>query len=216
MKWIIYALLLANLAFGLWHYRSVALFSAPAISGEDDNLRLVMVKEFLAQQNKPPTVQTSAADTSCYTLGPFKTADDANAVRLQLTSAGVSVKRRMRKDTSRKGFWVFLPPTASRSQARDEIDTLKEKGVTDYFLVVTGDMTNAVSLGVFAQSDTARSRIDEIKAMGLRPKIQNVDLPLREYWLDWPVEQSLPPELLGKINKQYDGIGQTTRSCHGS
>jgi len=222
MKWIIYALLLANLGFGLWHYyRSEDLSSpAPSSSSEDDTLRLVLVKEFHEQQNKPPTVRTSSAqaDTSasCYTLGPFKKVDDANAVRGELKTGGVTAKRRMSKDTSRKGFWVYLPPTASRGAAREEIATLKSKGITDYFLVVTGDMNNAVSLGVFAQSDTAKRRIEEITGLGFTPKIQNVDLPLREYWLDWPVEQSLDPKLLDKINKQYDGIGQTTRTCNGT
>ena len=217
MKWIIYALLLVNLAFGLWHYyRSEDLASTTPAGSDDDNLRLVLVKEFLAQQNKPPTVQTSETETaaSCYTLGPFRAVNDANAVRSQLKAAGLSAKRRMSKDTSRKGFWVLLPPAASRAEARKDINVLKEKGIKDYFLVVTGDQTNAVSLGVFAQSDTAKRRYDEIKAMGFEPKIQNVDLPLREYWLDWPVEQSIPADLLGKINKQYNGIGQATRTCN--
>jgi cell division septation protein DedD len=218
MKWIIYALLLANLGFGLWHYRSEALSGATPNSSENDNLRLVTVKEFLAQQQQPPTLHTAQAETgaSCYTLGPFKKMDDANAVRGQLKAAGVVAKRRMSKDTARTGFWVVLPPAASHAQARQSINALKAKGVTDYFLVATGDMTNAVSLGVFAQSDTAKRRYDEIKAMGFNPKLRNVDLPLREYWLDWPVEQSVPPAVLGKINKEYSGIGQTTRSCNGS
>jgi hypothetical protein len=219
MKWIIYALLLANLAFGLWHYRSQDLTSVKPQSADDDNLRLVLVKEFLAQQAKPPTVgQATQAESSssCYTLGPFKAVDDANAVRDQLKSAGLVAKRRMSKDTSRKGFWVLLPPESSRSQARQNINLLKEKGIKDYFLVVTGEQTNAVSLGVFAQSDTAQRRFEEIKAMGFKPKLQNVDLPLREYWLDWPVEQSLPPDMLDKVRKQYNGVGQTTRSCTNS
>lgn len=215
MKWIIYALLLANLGFGLWHYRSQALSGANASTTEEDNLRLVTVKEFLAQQNQPPTVRMAQSDSaSCYTLGPFKKMDDANTVRGELKSAGVLVKRRVSKDTSRKGFWVLLPPEASRAQARVHINALKAKGVTDYFLVATGDMTNAVSLGVFSQSDTAKRRYDEIKDMGFKPKLQSVDLPLRVYWLDWPVEQSVPPAVLSKINKEYSGIGQTTRSCN--
>jgi cell division septation protein DedD len=216
MKWIIYALLLANLAFALWHYRSQELTSVNPPSAEDDNLRLVLVKEFLSQHSKPPPVgQASEAESTarCYTLGPFKGVDEANAVRDELKSAGITAKRRMIKDNSRKGFWVLLPPESSRSQARQNIDLLKEKGIKDYFLVVTGEQTNAVSLGVFAQTDTAQRRFEEIKAMGFNPKIQNVDLPLREYWLDWPAEQTLSPDALDKIRKQYNSVGQTQRAC---
>ena len=219
MKWIIYVLLLANLAFGLWHYRSQDLTVANPQSSDDDNLRLVLVKEFLAQQAKPPTVkQVTEAEPSarCYTLGPFKAMNDANAVRDQLKSGAITAKRRMSKDNSRKGFWVLLPPAASRQQARQNVNLLKENGIKDYFLVVTGEQTNAVSLGVFAQTDTAQRRFEQIKALGFNPKLQNVDLPLREYWLDWPAEQTILPDMLDKIRKKYDGVGQTQRTCSNS
>lgn len=215
MKWIIYALLLANLGFGLWHYyRSEDLNQLKTVSNDDDNLRLVLLKEYLAKQDKPAVAKSDTdASPSCYTLGPFKTVDDANAARDQLKTAGVASKRRMSKDNSRKAFWVLLPPANSRAQARENVNELKAKGIKDYFLVVTGEQSNAVSLGVFSQSDTAKRRIEEIKALGFNPSIQNVDLPLREYWLDWPVEESVPPDVMTRINKQYDGIGQTTRTC---
>jgi len=219
MKWIIYLLLLANLGFGLWHYRSQALSETQTQNkSEDDNLRLVLLREYLAQQDKPPTVETDtdalAGGGSCYTLGPFRAVNDANKVRNLLKQAKISAKRRVKKDKTRKGFWVLLPPTATHAQARENVDKLKAQGIKDYFLVANGDQTNAVSLGVFAQSDTAQSRYQEIKGMGFNPKIQNVDLPMREYWLDWPVEQVLSTKLLEKIRKQYDGIGQTERRCN--
>lgn len=218
MKWIIYALLLVNLAFGLWHLRSQGPTSVSQEKTDDDNLRLVLLKEYLAQQaTQAPAEPTEKELTArCYTLGPFKTKEDANAVREQLTTVGLPAKRRLSKDNSRKGFWVLLPPEASRQQARQNIEQLKEKGIKDYFLVVTGEQTNAVSLGVFSQTDTAQRRMDEIKALGFSPKLQSVDLPLREYWLDWPVDQVLLPDVLEKIRKQYNGVGQTERACPSS
>lgn len=218
MKWIIYALLLANLAFGLWHYRSQELTSVKLVaSTDDDTLRLVLVKEFLNQQQANPVSVTKVGEAettpSCYTLGPFKNADDANAVRDLLKPSGIAAKRHVSKDSSRKGFWVLLPPESTRSQASQHIEALKKHGIKDYFLVVTGEQTNAVSLGVFAQTNTAQSRYEEIKALGFKPKILNVDLPQREYWLDWPLEQSVSPDVLEKIRKKYNGVGQTQRSC---
>lgn len=217
MKWIIYSLLLANLAFGLWSYRSQELAGAntPAL-GENDNLRLVLVKEFLAQQNKPPTAEANGnAETSgnCYTLGPFKAVDDADKVREELKGVGLTAKRRMSTDNTRKGLWVLLPPASSHAAARKTIDALKSKGIKDYFLVATGDKANAVSLGVFSQADTAQRRFEQIVKLGFKPVIQHVNLPLREYWLDWPVEQSLDPGVFDKIHKQFNGVGQATRSC---
>lgn len=220
MKWIIYLLVLANLGFGLWSYRSQELVGSSVPSaGESDNLRLVLVKEFLAQQNKAPTVVAGGnteASGNCYTLGPFKAVDDADKARHELRQAGLTARRRISKDKTRKGFWVLLPPASSHAAARKTIDRLKSKGIKDYFLVATGDQTNAISLGVFSQSDTAQRRFEQIVKLGFKPVIQHVDLPLREYWLDWPVEQNLDPGLLEKISKQFSGVGQTTRSCHAS
>jgi SPOR domain len=216
MKWIIYLLLLANLAFGLWHFRLQDTTPPASESHDDDTLRLVLLKEFLAQQSDQSTAQSATQpelNARCYTLGPFKARDDANAVRGQLKTVGIAANRRMSKDNSRKGFWVLLPPAVSRQQAREYINELKDKGITDYFLVVTGEQSNAVSLGVFAQSDSAQRRLEEITQMGFKPKIQNVDLPLREYWLDWPADQTLTPAVLEKIRKQYSGVGQTQRAC---
>lgn len=213
MKWIVYLLLLANLAFGLWSYRSIGLGGGNTTQDTSDNdtLRLVLVKEFLADQHNASA--NAATSGSCYTLGPFKAVDDANSVRDQLKAAGLTVKRRMTTDTAHKGFWVLLPPAASHAQARKTIEELKAKGIKDYFLVANGDQANAISLGVFSKSDTAQRRFEQILKLGFKPLLQDVDLPRREYWLDWPVEQSLDPAMFNKINQQYKGVGQATRSC---
>lgn len=215
MKWIIYTLLLVNLGFGLWHYRSVELNSAPA-PVDDDNLRLVLLKEYLAQQAQvsadSPTEEEPTA-LRCNTLGPFKKKKAANAIRKKLISLGISAERRMSKDNTRKGFWVLIPPENSRKLAKAHVRDLKKEGIKDYFLVITGAQANAVSLGVFSRSELAQKRYDEIKALGFDTKIRQIDLPLREYWLDWPSEQQLLPEVLDTIRERHPNIGQTDRSC---
>lgn len=215
MKWIIYTLLLANLGFGLWHYRSVELNGAQA-PVDDDNLRLVLLREYLAQQEQASADGPSGTEPTrarCNTLGPFKKKNAANAIRKELISLGISAERRMSKDNTRKGFWVLIPPERSRKKAKVHIRELKNKGIKDYFLVVTGDQANAVSLGVFSRSELAQKRYDQIKALGFKIKIRKVDLPLREYWLDWPREQQLLPEVLDSFRERHPNIGQTDRGC---
>lgn len=215
MKWLIYLLLLINLAFALWHFRGQD--TRVAVSPEEDEtLNLVLLKEYLAQQARvepqvsPP--EQNAAER-CYTLGPFKTKKAAGEVSQQMATVGIQAKRRLSKDNSRKGFWVLIPPEKSREGAKEHIKELKQKGIKDYFLVVTGEQTNAVSLGVFIQSDSAQRRYQQMQDLGFDVKMEQVDLPLREYWLDWPQQQILLPELLGKFRQQHAGIGQTERGC---
>ena len=79
--------------------------------------------------------------------------------------------------------------------------------------MVTGEQVNAVSLGVFSRSELAQRRYEEIKDLGFKVKIQQVDLPLREYWLDWPKDQQLLPEVLDTFRERFPNIGQTDRGC---
>ncbi|MGD8783404.1 MAG: SPOR domain-containing protein [Thioalkalispiraceae bacterium] len=213
MKWIIYILLLANLGFGLWHYRSVDLTEAQA-PVDDDNLRLVLLREYQARQERlSEQPQTEEAAKRCNTLGPFKDKKSANSIREELESLGISAERRMSKDNTRKGFWVLIPPEASRQQAKAHISELKKQNVKDYFLVVTGEQNNAVSLGVFSRSELAQRRYEQIKKLGFKVRIRQIDLPLREYWLDWSKEQQLLPEVLDSFRERYPNIGQTDRGC---
>ena len=210
MKWVIYILLLVNLAFGLLHYRSVKLADTAA-PVDDDNLHLVLLKEYLAQQEHPPVEGQELA--RCNTLGPFAKKADANKIRNKIEALGITVTRRVNKDNKRKGYWVLLPPADNRAEAKQHIEKLQAKQINDYFLVVTGEQSNAVSLGVFSRADLAQRRYEEIRALGFRVNIKKVDLPQREYWLDWPLEQHLLPELLAEFREQYAGIGQSQRNC---
>lgn len=215
MKWLIYILLLLNLAFGLWHYRSQHVTFVED-RNEDDNLRLVLLSEYLSQQvapTKPDPEYIEEKQARCYTLGPFKSTADATSLRKELDAVGIAAVRRMSKDNTRQGYWVIIPPEQTRNAAKAHVKLLKEKDVKDYFLVVTGEQTNAVSLGVFSRSELAQRRYQEIQELGFDVRIEQVDLPLREYWLDWPIEQTLMPEVLDKFRQAYPDIGQTERVC---
>ena len=216
MKWAVYLLVLVNLAFALWHYGGQEPAN-PKVADEDETLRLVLLKEYLAQQEPEKDSETGRSEPSarakCYTLGPFKSKKEAVIVRERMVAVGIEAKRRLDKDNKRKGFWVLIPPENTRKGANEHIQALKKNGIKDYFLVVAGEYANAVSLGVFAVSESAQRRYEHMKKLGFNAKVQQVDLPLREYWLDWPQEQKLLPEVLAKFRKEFSGIGQAERNC---
>lgn len=214
MKWIIYSLLLVNLAFGLWHYRSQQVRYVEEQDPEE-GLRLVLLDEYLNHQGQVSPKQDEAAQNvaRCYTLGPFKTKSAATSVTTELDTLGISAKRRISKDNKRKGYWVLIPPAQSRKAANQSIAELKQQNIKDYFLVVTGEKTNAVSLGVFSRPELAQKRYDMIKQKGFDAKIDRVDLPVREYWLDWPIDQQLLPQVLDKIRREHPDVGKAERPC---
>lgn len=214
MKWTIYLFLLVNIGFALWHIRSQGMQVQQIGQTDDQALKLILLKEYNeANTTKPVSASTAQQQLRCYTLGPFKTAQVASAIREKLLKSGVDPQHRVNKDNTRPGFWVFLPAESTRKAAQQHVADLKAKNVKDYFLVATGEYSNAVSLGVFSQPELAQRRNDELKALGFAVKLQKLDLPLREYWLDWPKDKALDSKLLETIRSEYSGVGQMERPC---
>ena len=211
MKWIIYLLILLNIAMFVWHFRSddVAVISSPDDSRRDEaTLSLVLLKEQTQQKQKEIT-------RWCYTLGPFEDKQQASLANGILKNNGIDAKRRLSKDARRKAYWVLLPPAESREAAQKSVARLKQLKVTDYFLVATGEKTNAVSLGVYSQFESAHRRIKEMQDLGFKPDFEKVELPKPEYWLDWPREsgKTVPEAELKKIQKISDQVRQIERGC---
>ena len=216
MKWIVYLLILGNVVLALWFYRLQEPPLSQVVSSVDEqSLHLILLKEYTDRQTKQPhvVINSAPAQSRCFTLGPFKTAKIAAEVRTQMVKEGIDVQHRVSKDNTRPGFWVFIPPTNTRKSAQEQVSRLKAQEIKDYFIVVTGEHANAVSLGVFSQSDLAQRRFNDLKSLGFEVKLQKVDLPLREYWLDWPKAKVLNATKLDAIRAEYNGVGQTERNC---
>lgn len=211
MKWIIYLLLLLNIAMFVWHFQSgeIGNIENPVTLGQDDaTLSLVLLKEQQKQKAKQIT-------RWCYSLGPFEDKQQANLASEILKTAGIDAKRRLSKDARRKAYWVLLPPADSREAAQKSVARLKELKVTDYFLVVTGEKTNAVSLGVYSQFESAHRRIKEMQDLGFKPDFEKVELPKREYWLDWPRDggSALSETDMKKVQRVSSEVRQIERGC---
>jgi hypothetical protein len=66
-------------------------------------------------------------------------------------------------------YWVFIAPRGTNADAQKKADELKGLGVTDYFVVNDGGKwQNAISLGLFANRDSAERRLAAIKDQGVR------------------------------------------------
>jgi hypothetical protein len=218
MKWLLYIFLLANLAMFFWHYQP-GLFreqeEKQQLADGEQVPQLVLLREFESQQQS----QTSAAEDvqSCFNLGPFLTRKAAGQINQELKSMGISAVLRVNKDKTRPGYWVLIPPEKDRQAARKVIARLKAKNIKDYFLVATGSQKNAVSLGVFSRPELAQKRLRQIKKMGFSVSIEKVDLPRREYWLEWPTSAENGPEAakLERWRQSYPTIGNTQKACQG-
>ncbi len=214
MKWLIYLLLLANIAVFVWHYQDrEAGREATSHRSQDVQktaLSLVLLKEQQAEQRLPQE-QTGRM---CYSLGPFSSDSDSAVVAKILSLESIDTEQTIRKDARRKAYWVLLPPAESRKAAKKNIAKLKKLNITDYFLVVTGAQENAISLGVFSRFESAHRRIKQMQELGFTPRFEKVELPKKEYWLEWPVTgPKLDESVLSRIREKDPDVAVSKRPC---
>lgn len=128
----------------------------------------------LTRKPEPPkavAAAPAAAPVACLEWGAFA-AVDAGRAEQALEPLALGAKLTQRKQDDASGFWVYIPPLASRQSATQKVGELKRLGVDDYF-VVSDDpkWRNAVSLGVFKTEDAAKARLAALRAKGVRSAI---------------------------------------------
>jgi len=163
------------LALGNALFFAYAWFGSGAQAGGDAqiiNQQLNREKIRLLQPGQASTLmrKTEAPKVAavCLEWGAFAGADVARAQQaLEPLALGANLTQRTQQDVS--GFWVYIPPLASRQAAAQKAGELKHLSVHDYF-VVSDDPKwhNAISLGVFKSEEAAKARLDALRAKGVK------------------------------------------------
>ncbi|MGH8119378.1 MAG: SPOR domain-containing protein [Gammaproteobacteria bacterium] len=120
----------------------------------------------------------------CFSYGPFPDAQQTKDLLAWFEERQVSVQQRPEKSSENQLYWIYLAPQDSLGDAKRTIEELKSKGVSDYRLIETGDLRNAISLGLFSTQALVNKRLNELRNKGYRPIV----VPYREaniiYWVD--------------------------------
>jgi hypothetical protein len=110
----------------------------------------------------------------------------AEAPRAEEALAALALGERVaqRRSDETAGWWVFSPPQGNRQAALKKAAELKALGVDDYFVVQDeGAVRWAVSLGVFSTEDAAKTRLEALKARGVRSaQVGARDAPVQKIW----------------------------------
>ena len=111
-----------------------------------------------------------AQPIACVQAGPFSTADarrfEARIARLNLGTQPTRVDTPFQQVTSRL---VYLPPNGGREGAQRRSAELKERGVSNFF-IMQGDspLRYAISLGVFKSEAAAQRQASDLERQGVR------------------------------------------------
>ena len=219
---LLFVLLVAlNIAVGAWlllgqddaHGRSVTDPGVPM-------LHLLSEQSTPPAASRPPVAATVPApaasapvalETRCLAIGPFDTPQDLRNARGALTGPGVRMRSRQEQATETRGWWVYLPAPGTRAQALALARRLEAARVGDYFVMSSGDQSNAISLGLFKDPANARKRRDEVSAAGFAAQIQERTEQVPEYWLDLVVADGARFDWRGRVRTA--GIGSHSTTC---
>jgi hypothetical protein len=128
---------------------------------------------------------TNTLSYACMALGPFATQEDLRIARNELSPQVQRMRARQEQTTQSRGWWVYLPPSASHAAALAEARQLAAKNIQDYFVISgAGDDQNTISLGLFKDPANARKRRDQIAAAGFPAQMSERTETVAEYWLD--------------------------------
>lgn len=190
MRTVFLLLLFVNAAFLGWTYYARSIGS----QGE----------RMTAQQLDPEKIHLVSRDEAaglartrlpgCVEWGPIAPADVARAEEaLNGILPGTKGEQLSRSESS--GWWVYVPPLASRQAANQRVAELRRSGVTDLFVIPDdAKLRNAISLGVFRSEEAAKGHLEAVRQRGARDavlverernprvylRVHNVPPPLRE------------------------------------
>jgi hypothetical protein len=119
----------------------------------------------------PVPVPVARDLVACVQAGPFSTADarrfEARVARLGLAPRQSRIEMPYQEVTSRL---VYLPPNGGREGAQRRVAELRERGVTNFFIMQndTSPLRYAISLGVFKSDGAAQKLVADLQRQGVR------------------------------------------------
>mgnify|MGYP000845524338 CR=1 FL=1 len=118
--------------------------------------------------NKVDKVADKGASEICQLWTELASADADQLERL-LTDQFAAFRATRGTTGETSGYWVYIPPLASREEAGRKTAELQELGIKDFFVVPNGG-TNplAISLGVYRNEEAAKARLEALRAKGVR------------------------------------------------
>jgi len=164
MRIVFLLLVFANAAFFAWAYydRTVGSQGERIVSQQLDPGKIRLVSRDEAAR------LTRLRRPACVEWGPIAPADVARAEdAIAALRAGLKVESRRPEESA--GWWVYIPPFASRQAANQRVADLRRLGIEDYFIIPDDPkFRNAVSLGVFRSEDAAKTRFETLQKRGIR------------------------------------------------
>ncbi len=168
---VFWVLLIANLVlFSVMQWGSSLLKEENVTQSplNAEKIRLLEAKEIALIEGNTKKMADSETSLLCFEWGEFSDAE-LKGVMDALSDAALADKQSKREVEYEIGYWVFIPPLKDKTATAEKISQLKERSVTEYFVVQEpGPWQNAISLGVFKTQEAAQNYLAELRTHGVR------------------------------------------------
>lgn len=145
----------------------------------------------------------------CGRFGPFAEQTAAAAwlanlptgIKGELTTAPVSTVT---------GYYVLVPPAATQEEAKTVLAAIRQAGVKDTWLFRSGELANAISLGLYSRAESAERFAKVVRAKGFGVELREKTRSTDQWWVGLRTELSAP--LASRI-MAHPGAALTARDC---
>lgn len=228
MRMIILILILINVAFFSWarehNFNEVLLENPKTVPGYSPIRLLSELNRVPSPVQKKVVAETQVSEevalvvkpvvNKCFAFGPFDTELASNDAYEALFAIGIQAKQRTVEERQPKSYWVYLPPYESLAAAEKVTVFLKRNNINEFYIWLDPPLKNAVSLGLFTNLNTARSKISQAKKLDLNPEMEVRFNEITEYWVDFKRNQDDPqPELLEEMLTKNDRLLVLETKC---
>ncbi len=162
-----------------------------------------------------PAAAALEPEAACYSIGPFPQRDEAEGLRAALRADALDASLRQQARQEQKGYWVLIPPMASRAEAVAEVDRIKAKGIADVWRFNRGEMANTISLGLFARRVQAEAHQSDLERKGINSEVRPRYVERTDYYVDIGPSpgEDLERRLAERVDREYPEQTQQSIVC---
>ena len=186
MRYLFFLVLLGNVIFYVWEWRTAALkpLLLPAKESIVFEHQILLLSEIQPRQEEqvngeqepPYTDQLSPQDLEnklvCFEVGPFDNKDQFLEWNVKNLIKAKNISFYLKGVEIVSGYLVYYPAAKTTQQAEENVAVLESKGVDNLWLFKFGDMKGAISLGFYDTEIRAKKIRKALEKSGVDAKIK--------------------------------------------
>jgi hypothetical protein len=195
MRHLLLLLILANILYFLWGlYAPTTTDIGVAVVSESDLGPPLAISDAAVAEaatsvgavlgSGKPTDLAAVVGRSCVTLGPFKAESDAEAAVSGYEKEGMRASLRTTQGEVFVGHWVQIRNISNRNEADSMLETLKNGGLGDAYVIENEDDGVSISLGLFGEASRAEKIELQAKSLELPADIAPRTRPATVHFVD--------------------------------